>query len=196
MKHQLVLTAAAIVRARCAAVALASLWILSSSPCFAACEDRQQTGTDSESLRRAMEILESNGVDVGNEYRVTRLVAYDSGGGMVWVKRLYRGLPVFRDELAFHFRGWAEPVQRLIRSLDPARVARLEIFDIDPLPSRVRGRVALLGDAAHSTAPDLGQGGCVEVEQMGRPVALDSPTPTQIRHLARSLSPQHWPERY
>ena len=72
--------------------------------------------------------------------------------------------PSVADELAFHFRGWAEPVQRLIRTLDPARVARLEIFDIDPLPSLVRGRVALLGDAAHSTAPDLGQGGCQAME--------------------------------
>lgn len=30
---------------------------------------------------------------------------------MIWVKRLYRGLPVFRDELAFHF----DPVGRLKR---------------------------------------------------------------------------------
>jgi FAD-dependent urate hydroxylase len=72
--------------------------------------------------------------------------------------------PDIAAELAHHFQGWAEPVQRLIRRLDAARVARLEIFDIDPLPSLVRGRVALLGDAAHSTAPDLGQGGCQAME--------------------------------
>ena len=72
--------------------------------------------------------------------------------------------PEVRAELAHHFRGWAAPVQRLIGALDPARVARLEIFDIDPLPNLVRGRVALLGDAAHSTAPDLGQGGCQAME--------------------------------
>jgi FAD-dependent urate hydroxylase len=72
--------------------------------------------------------------------------------------------PGVAQELAHHFRDWAEPVQRLIGRLDPARVARLEIFDIDPLESLVRGRVALLGDAAHSTAPDLGQGGCQAME--------------------------------
>ncbi len=68
------------------------------------------------------------------------------------------------DELAHHFEGWPAPVQALIARLDPARVTRGEIFDIEPLGKFVRGRVALLGDAAHSTAPDLGQGGCQAME--------------------------------
>lgn len=69
-----------------------------------------------------------------------------------------------RAELAHHFAGWAEPVQALIAQLDPARTQRIEIHDLAPLPRLVRGRVALLGDAAHSTAPDLGQGGCQAME--------------------------------
>jgi FAD-dependent urate hydroxylase len=69
-----------------------------------------------------------------------------------------------RAELERHFAGWAEPVQSLIQRLDPARTSCLEIFDLEPLPSLVRGRVALLGDAGHSTAPDLGQGGCQAME--------------------------------
>jgi FAD-dependent urate hydroxylase len=75
--------------------------------------------------------------------------------------------PVAADvaaELSHHFAGWAEPVQRLIQRLDVARVTRAEMFDIEPLPKLVRGRIALLGDAAHSTAPDLGQGGCQAME--------------------------------
>jgi FAD-dependent urate hydroxylase len=67
-------------------------------------------------------------------------------------------------ELARHFAGWAEPVQRLIQRIEPARSNRLEVFDLEPLPALVRGRVALLGDAGHSTAPDLGQGGCQALE--------------------------------
>jgi FAD-dependent urate hydroxylase len=69
-----------------------------------------------------------------------------------------------RAELTHHFQGWAPEVQRLIEQLDPARVTRGEIFDIEPLAKFVRGRVALLGDAAHSSAPDLGQGGCQAME--------------------------------
>ncbi len=69
-----------------------------------------------------------------------------------------------RAELEHHFAGWPEAVQKLIAELEPATTARVEIFDLEPLPSLVKGRVALLGDAGHSTAPDLGQGGCQAME--------------------------------
>lgn len=69
-----------------------------------------------------------------------------------------------RAELANHFQGWAEPVQTLIQRLDPLRTNRLLIHDVGPLDRLVRGRVALLGDSAHATCPDLGQGGCQAME--------------------------------
>lgn len=69
-----------------------------------------------------------------------------------------------RDDLRRYFFGWCVPVQRLIERLDPQRVNRVEIYDIDPLDTLVRGRVALLGDAAHSSTPDIGQGGCAAME--------------------------------
>jgi len=68
------------------------------------------------------------------------------------------------EELRGHFADWAEPVQNLIARLNPQTTNRIEIHDIEPLERFVRGRVALLGDAAHSTTPDLGQGGCMAME--------------------------------
>lgn len=68
------------------------------------------------------------------------------------------------DELREHFAGWAEPVQNLIARLDPQKTNRVEIHDIEPFTTLARGRVVLVGDAGHSTTPDLGQGGCQAME--------------------------------
>jgi FAD-dependent urate hydroxylase len=70
----------------------------------------------------------------------------------------------YRSLLSRYFNGWAQPVQRLIERLDPATTNRVEIHDIDPFMNWARGRVALLGDSAHNTTPDIGQGGCMAME--------------------------------
>ncbi|MDG4666525.1 FAD-dependent urate hydroxylase HpxO [Mycobacterium sp. 236(2023)] len=69
-----------------------------------------------------------------------------------------------REVLREHFRGWAPGVQVLIDTLDPTATNRVEILDLDPFYTWVRGRVAVLGDAAHNTTPDIGQGGCSAME--------------------------------
>lgn len=72
----------------------------------------------------------------------------------------------YQDELAETFKGWNESVQLIIKNLDPKKVARVEIHDTEALPTLVddSGRAILIGDAAHATAPDLGQGGCLAME--------------------------------
>ncbi|MCF6387830.1 FAD-dependent urate hydroxylase HpxO [Mycobacterium sp. MBM] len=69
-----------------------------------------------------------------------------------------------RDVLRGHFAGWAPGVQTLIDKLDPQTTNRVEILDLDPFHTWVKGRVAVLGDAAHNTTPDIGQGGCSAME--------------------------------
>lgn len=81
---------------------------------------------------------------------------------------LPKGLPqdrtTVRDDLRSYFSGWAEPVQKLITQIDSQTTNRIEIHDIEPFMQLVKGRIALLGDAGHSTTPDIGQGGCAAME--------------------------------
>lgn len=64
------------------------------------------------------------------------------------------------------FGSWGAPgVRALLDAIDPeSSLNRVEIWDIDPFHTWVRGRVAILGDAAHNTTPDIGQGACSALE--------------------------------
>eukprot|EP00879_Flechtneria_rotunda_P018325 GHRR01019222.1.p1 GENE.GHRR01019222.1~~GHRR01019222.1.p1 ORF type:complete len:467 (+),score=165.34 GHRR01019222.1:176-1576(+) len=76
------------------------------------------------------------------------------------------------------FGHWCSDVTDLIKATPEDDILRRDIYDRAPIFSWARGRVALLGDSAHAMQPNLGQGGCMAIEdafQLGQDMraALD-----------------------
>lgn len=64
--------------------------------------------------------------------------------------------------------GFPPLARRIVEATPEAEIIRTEIFDRDPEQTWIRGRVVLLGDAAHLTTPFVGQGAGISMEDSVR----------------------------
>lgn len=62
------------------------------------------------------------------------------------------------------FMGWHNPVELLLESTPEGEILHNDIYDLKPIERWGKERVILLGDAAHPTTPNMGQGACMAIE--------------------------------
>lgn len=67
-------------------------------------------------------------------------------------------------EVLAEFDGWYADLRTIIAATPPSVCYKWALFDRDPLPTWTRGRVSLVGDAAHPMLPFLGQGAAMGIE--------------------------------
>lgn len=69
-----------------------------------------------------------------------------------------------KQDVLERFHAWAEPIPALVAGTNEGAILRTDMFDRPPIRRWSRGRVTLVGDAAHPMTPNAGQGACQALE--------------------------------
>jgi len=62
------------------------------------------------------------------------------------------------------FRDWHAPIPQILAAMPAENILHNDCYDRPPEKGWSHGRVCLIGDAAHPTTPNMGQGGCLALE--------------------------------
>ncbi len=67
-------------------------------------------------------------------------------------------------ELLNHFQNFHSPIPEILSRTQSENLLHNDIIDLKPIDQYAFGRIVLLGDAAHATTPNMGQGACQAIE--------------------------------
>ena len=73
-------------------------------------------------------------------------------------------IPATHDEFLAEYQGWNNNVTGIIKAIPNHALFKWALFDRDPIEQWSKGRVTLLGDAAHPMLPFLGMGAAMALE--------------------------------
>jgi 2-polyprenyl-6-methoxyphenol hydroxylase-like FAD-dependent oxidoreductase len=74
-------------------------------------------------------------------------------------KRIYKV-----DDLLRHFAEFHDPIAKILMRTRNEQMIWNDIIDLAPIKRFAFGNIVLMGDAAHATTPNMGQGACMAIE--------------------------------
>lgn len=137
--------------------------------------------------------------------RGNRIAVGDCGNGeLYWLVGLKKPtVPLSGDnhdlkaDLLRRFRSFPEGIASVIDATDAADLIHHTVRDVEPIPTWGKGRIFLLGDAAHATTPNLGRGSgqaMLDAIELGALLRTDLSDSTRIAHALAAYSARRKPE--
>ncbi|MHC5309841.1 FAD-dependent monooxygenase [Myroides sp. LJL116] len=127
-------------------------------------------------IRDAKQVCYRGVVDFNlpNELDNTSLEAWGSGkrfgfvkindNQVYWYFLINENLKKDSATLSSYLKACPDMVRELIQKTPSENIFEDNIYDLEPINNWVKGGVCLIGDAAHATTPNLGQGACQGIE--------------------------------
>ncbi|MBP7184770.1 MAG: FAD-dependent monooxygenase [Saprospiraceae bacterium] len=85
-----------------------------------------------------------------------------NSNAVYWYALKNKNIPT--EDLSVIFDKFHPLVNKIIGSTKANDIIKTEIFDLEPIHVWTKNNVCLIGDAAHATTPNLGQGACQGIE--------------------------------